>query len=218
MAEKPTGESSVEEIRRINELQREFFNRRVNAFEPPLPEGVPERLNEIVAAGQIRPGEAILDVGTGSGILIPYMLTYEPATIHACDLAENMLARVKEKFPNIQTHLSDVRDLELPDDTLDVAYINGCFSNLMDKEGSLANLFRMLRSGGRLVISHPLGRGFINELKGHTPFPVDLLPDRAEARELLGRHGFKVASYVDDPEFYLVVAVTTKDAAKSAGS
>ena len=99
MAEKTTGDSNFETIRRINELQREYFNRRVNVFEPPLPEGVPERLKEIVAAGQIGPGDAVLDVGTGSGILIPYMLDYNPSEVHACDLAENMLQRVKEKFP-----------------------------------------------------------------------------------------------------------------------
>lgn len=215
MAEKTTGDSNFEKIHRINELQREYFNRRVNVFEPPLPEGVPERLKEIVAAGQIGPGDAVLDVGAGSGILIPYMLDYKPSRVHACDLAENMLERVKEKFPDIQTHLCDVKDLDLADDALNAAYINGCFSNIMDKERSLANLFRMLGSGGRLVISHPLGREFINELIGHTPFPLDLLPDLAEASELFGRHGFAIEKYVDEPEFYLLVARSAKGASSA---
>jgi len=210
VTEKTTDDSNFEKIRRINELQREYFNRRVDVFEPPLPEGVAERLNEIVAAGQIGSGDTTLDVGTGSGILIPYMLDYEPAEIHACDLAENMLQRVREKFPHVRTHLCDVKDLDLADDTLDVAYINGCFSNIMDKARALANLFRMLRSGGRLVISHPLGREFIKELKGHTPFPLDLLPDLAEAGELLGRHGFALGKYIDEPELYLAVAISQK--------
>lgn len=218
MAEKRTSEPRFDSIRRINEQQREYFNRRVNVFEPPLPEGVPERLKEIVAAGQIGRSDAVLDVGTGSGILIPYILDYKPSKIHACDLAENMLQRVREKFPHVLTHLCDVKDLNLPDDTLDVTYINGCFSNIMDKEGSLDNLFRMLRSGGRLVISHPLGREFIHELKGHTPFPLDLLPDQAEASELFGRHGFAIEKYVDEPEFYLLVARSTKSESSATAS
>jgi SAM-dependent methyltransferase len=211
VAEKTTDASKLEEIRRINELQREFFNRRVDAFEPPLPDGVPERLKEIVAAGAIEKGEKVLDVGTGSGILIPYILDYEPGVIHVCDLAENMLQRVKEKFPHVQAHLCDVNDLDLADGTLDVVYINGCFSNIMDKERALANLYGMLRPKGRLVISHPLGRKFIKELIGHTPFPLDLLPDLAEAGELLGRHGFALEKYVDEPELFLLVAASTKN-------
>jgi SAM-dependent methyltransferase len=205
MAEK-INRSSFGSIGDINELQRDFFNRRVNVFEPPLPDGVPERLKDIVQAGEIKPGDTILDVGTGSGILIHDMLDYNPSAIHACDLAENMLDRVRHKFPQVQTHLCDIRDLDLPDDSLDAAFINGCFSNIMDKQSSLENLFRMLRSGGRLVISHPLGRNFILELQTHAPFPLDLLPDYAEASTMLGRHGFELKVYVDEPDYYLVVA------------
>lgn len=193
-------------IREINQLQREFFNRRVDIFEPPLPEGVPERLKAIVKAGEIQPGDRVLDVGTGSGILIYDILDYQPSEIHGCDLAENMLERVKEKFPDVFTHLMDIRDLDLPDDSLEVAFINGCFSNVVDKDGSLDNLHRMLVDGGRLVISHPLGKEFIVELKSHAPFPLDLLPEEDEAKEMLQPHGFTVSSYVDEPEFYLLVA------------
>jgi ubiquinone/menaquinone biosynthesis C-methylase UbiE len=121
-----------------------------------------------------------------------------------------MLQRVKGKFPQVITHHCDLRDLPLPDDSLDVAFINACFSNIMDKSKSLNNLYRLLRRKGRLVVSHPLGRDFIIELKKHTPFHLDLLPDEAGARELLGRHGFGIASFRDEPRFYIFVAETTK--------
>ena len=41
------------EIERINRLQQEKFDRIVHMFEPPLPDGVPERLARIVAAAAI---------------------------------------------------------------------------------------------------------------------------------------------------------------------
>jgi len=149
-------------------------------------------------------------VGTGTGILITFILKYGPSEIHACDLSENMLQRVKEKFPQVIVHLCDIRDLSLADDSLDVVFINACFSNIMDKSKSLDNIYRLLRQRGRLVISHPLGRNFIVELKKHAPFHLDMLPHEEGARGLLERHGFEVIRFRDEPAFYLVVAKTTK--------
>jgi len=201
---------TIEKIKEMNDLQRKYFNENVDIFEPPLPKGVPARLKATVQASGLRPGEKVLDVGTGTGILIPYILKYRPSEIHACDIAEKMLVRVKQKFPRVITHLGDVSDLPLPDDSLDVAFINGCFSNILDKSKSLNNLHRLLRPQGRLVISHPLGRSFIVELKQHTPFHLDLLPDEADARELLERYDFEIVEFRDEFAFYLVVARTRK--------
>ena len=80
----------------------------------------------------------------------------------------------------------------------------------MDKSKSLDNLYRLLRRKGRLVVSHPMGRDFIVELKKHTPFYLDLLPDEPGARGLFERHGFEIVSFRDEPLFYLFVAETTK--------
>lgn len=201
---------TADQIKAMNELQRRYFNENVDIFEPPLPRGVPARLNATVKASGIQPGDKILDVGTGTGILITFILQHRPAEVHACDLAEKMLECVKHKFPRVVTHLGDISDLQLPSESLDVVFINGCFSNILDKSKSLDNLYRLLRPKGRLVISHPLGRGFIVELKKITPFHLDLLPDEAEARDLLDTHGFEIMRFIDESEFYLVVARTRK--------
>ncbi len=195
-----------ERIDQIDEMQRRYFNENVDIFEPPLPVGVPQRLAATVKAAGIGRGEKVMDVGSGTGILIEYLQKCAPSEIHACDLAENMLRRVKKKFPLVITHLCSVRDLGLADDSLDAAFINACFSNILDKAASLDNLHRILRPKGRLVISHPMGREFIVELKKNTPFYLDLLPGEAEAKTLLGAHGFEIVTFRDEPLFYLVVA------------
>jgi SAM-dependent methyltransferase len=206
MTDRPT----PQQIEEDNKLQQRYFNENVDLFKPPLPKGVPERLRATIKASHLQRGERVLDVGTGTGILIPYILKYRPFEIHVCDLAENMLQRVKGKFPQVITHLCDVRDLQLPDDSLDVVFINACFSNIMDKSKTLDNLYRVMSHKGRLVISHPLGRDFITELKKHTPFHLDLLPDEAGAKGLFEQHGFKIVNFSDEPLFYIFVAVTTK--------
>jgi ubiquinone/menaquinone biosynthesis C-methylase UbiE len=206
MADRP----STEQIEEDNRVQQRYFNENVDLFEPPLPKGVPERLKATIEASRLGRGETVLDIGTGTGILVSYILEYGPSEIHVCDLAEKMLRRVKEKFPQVMTHLCDVKDLPLPDGSLDVAFINACFSNIMDKAKSLDNIHRLLRPKGRLVVSHPMGRDFIIELKKYTPFHLDLLPEEAEAKELLKRHGFEIVSFKDEPLFYIFVAEKTK--------
>ncbi len=201
---------TLAQIKSMNDLQRKYFNENIDLFEPPLPKGVPERLRFTVRASGLQAGEKVLDVGTGTGILISYILKYHPSEIHACDLAENMLERVRQKFPRVITHLYDIKDLPLPDSSLDVVFINGCFSNILDKPRSLSNIYRLLRIEGRLVISHPLGRSFIAELRQHAPFHLDLLPDEAELRNLLDGFDFEIVEFRDEYAFYLVVAKTKK--------
>jgi ubiquinone/menaquinone biosynthesis C-methylase UbiE len=197
---------SEEEVRRINELQRKAFDKLHRLFEPPLPEGVPERLGRIVASGEIAEGATVLDVGSGTGILVPLIREYEPARIYACDLSEAMLGRLGENYAYAETILADVRDLELPDGSLDVVFVNACYPNIVDKSTGFSNMGRMLRPGGHLVISHPLGKSFIEVIKKGTPFPLDDFPERAEAETLLRAFGFSIKSFIDEPELYILVA------------
>ena len=201
----PFDERSEEEVRRINQLQRELFDKIYRLFEPPLPEGVPERLERIVAAGEIAPGDTVLDVGSGTGIMVPWIREYQPSRIYACDLSEAMLGQLTANYSYVETLLADVRDLELPDESLDVVFVNACYPNIMDKAGAFSNIGRMTRSGGRLVISHPMGRAFIDVIRRGTPFPLDDFPERADAETLLGGFDFRIESLLDEAELYVLV-------------
>jgi len=197
---------SEEEVQRINQLQRELFDKLYRLFEPPLPEGVPERLERIAACGGIAKGDTVLDVGSGTGIMVPLIRRYEPAVIYACDLSEAMLGQLTENYPYAETILGDVRDLGLPDGSVDSVFVNACYPNIADKVGAFSNIGRMMKPGGRLVISHPLGKSFIEALKGNVPFPVDDFPERGEAEMLLGPFGFGVKEFIDEPKLYILVA------------
>ena len=68
-----------EEVDRINRLQRELFDELYHLFDPPLPEGVPGRLERIVESAEIVKGDNVLDVGSGTGILVPLIQKYGPS-------------------------------------------------------------------------------------------------------------------------------------------
>ena len=152
---------SEEEIQRINQLQRNAFDKLCHLFEPPLPEGVPERLEKIVAYGNIARGDTVLDVGTGTGILIPIINKYKPSRIHACDLSRPMLEQLRKNYPYVKTIMEDIRDLNLIEASIDVVFINACYPNIIDKAGAFSNISRIMKAKGRIVISHPLGKAFI---------------------------------------------------------
>ncbi|MBL0732091.1 MAG: class I SAM-dependent methyltransferase [Desulfosarcina sp.] len=194
-------------IQKINKMQREFFDKITHVFDPPLPEGVPERLDQIVADAEIKRGDCILDVGSGTGILLPLIHKYKPGKIVACDLSEEMLESLKKQHPYAITIKSDVRDLTLPDDSIDVVFVNACYSNLVDKKGFLINIGRMMKAGGRMVISHPMGRGFIDLLREKSPFPLDDFPYESEAKNMLAPQGLNVSKYIDRKDLYILVAI-----------
>ena len=195
------------EIERINRLQRQLFDEIVHLFEPPLPEGVPERLEQIVTAANISAGETVLDVGSGTGILIPLIQRCRPTRIYACDLSRKMLSKLRSNYAGVDTILSDVRHLDLPAQSIDVVFINACYPNIADKDGAFKKLAQLMKPAGRLVISHPLGKTFIDTLRKTATFPLDDFPSQAEADKNLEQYGFSVTTFVDEPQLYILVAV-----------
>jgi len=199
-------EPSEEEVKQIDQFQSEYFSENLHLFDPPLPDGVPERLEDIVRSGRIKPFDVVLDIGTGTGILIPLILKYEPARVVANDLSRQMLETVKERYPSVNTLHGDIRDLGLPDQSVDVVFINACYSNIADKPRSFTNIRRITRAGCRVVISHPMGSSFIHFLQERVSFPLDDFPeDRITAGNLFRPYGFSVADFVNENRLYVLV-------------
>lgn len=195
-----------EEAKKIADHQRRRFNELVDVFDRPQPLEVMARLREIVSSAGLRSGEVVLDVGTGVGVLIPLIQSYQPAAVLACDVAEKMLQRVQNKYPAVRTFHADIALLDLASTSLDAIFMNGMYGNIADKPAACRNAARMLRSGGRLVVSHPEGRAFIDQLKASSDLFIEPFPTREEFEALLEPLGFEVTTYRDESKLYLMVA------------
>ncbi len=188
-----------------NQRQARYFDGVVELFDQEQPPHILQNLELIVDAAGIQPGDRVLDVGAGVGVLIPFIQQYKPAHIVACEISGKMLARLAEKFPEVETHLSDIAEIKLPQGYFNVIFMNAVFPNLVDKPRALANSARMLAPSGRLVISHPEGRLFVERLRDVVPFPLDPLPIFPQLRRLVKDLPFLLIRYEDRSELYLAV-------------
>jgi SAM-dependent methyltransferase len=200
------GNMRSQERAQVAAHQRRRFNELVDAFDTPQTPAVMERLREVVAAAGLRPGEVVLDVGTGVGVLVPLIESYRPSAVFACDLAERMLQRVHEKYPEVRTHHADITVLRLGSSSVDAIFMNAMFGNIADKPRACQNAARMLRTGGRLIVSHPEGRAFVDQLRVTSDLFIESFPDREGFQSLLSPVGLDVITYRDEPQFYLMVA------------
>jgi arsenite methyltransferase len=107
--------------------------------------------------GEVRPGEAVLDLGCGAGfdIFIAAQLVGPAGRVVGVDLSAEMLAvagagRTEAGFPQIEFHEAAVEALPFPDASFDVALSNGVLNLIPDKPAALREIVRVLRPGGRL--------------------------------------------------------------------
>lgn len=186
--------------------QRQYFNNRVDEFDIPQAVPVLDRLRNIVGEAGLQAGEVVLDVGTGVGVLISLIQSFRPARIIACDLAEKMLERLKQKYPQVDIYHTDVSCLSLEDSSIDVIFLNAMYGNIDDKPKACCNVARMLRPGGRMVVSHPEGREFVEKLRQISPLSIESLPSWEAFKSLLEPFNLNIIVYRDIPNLYLMVA------------
>ncbi len=111
----------------------------------------------ILALGAPRPGETVLDLGSGPGyVSLPLAERVGPAgRVIAADIAEEPLALLRaaaEGMPQVTTLVVEESRLPLAAASVDAALIVNVLHELADPQTSLAELRRVLRPGGRLGI------------------------------------------------------------------
>lgn len=110
--------------------------------------------------GELSPGQAVLDLGCGAGMdsLLAAQRVGPTGTVIGVDMVEEMLAKARRNAEAAGLSNTDFRAgradvLPVPAASVDVIITNGVFNLCLDKPKVVAELFRVLRPGGRLQMA-----------------------------------------------------------------
>lgn len=144
---------------------------------------VPEDANLGIGCGNptalasIEKGETILDLGSGAGFdcFLASLETGETGKVIGVDITPEMVEKAKQNakkgnYNNVEFKLGEIEDLPIENDSIDLI-ISNCVINLSNqKEQVFAEAFRVLKPGGRIMISDII---LLNELPDYVKNSVE---------------------------------------------
>lgn len=191
--------------------RRAFFNEAADTWDERY--GTPELacfLERLIPSFGLKPGQKILDAGTGTGVLIPYLIQAvgPSGSIIAIDYAEEMVKICRSKYSqlrNVTVENQDVETLTFPSNFFNTVTCFGLFPHLENKEKALLQMNRVLKNRGRLIIAHALSSAEIKARHKDVTLAVakDTLPNEKEMNRLLNNAGFVDVYIKDEPGCYL---------------
>ena len=192
---------------------KEYFDKTASTWDERfITPSLSSFLENLVPQFGLNAGQSVLDVGTGTGVLIPYLVKAvgPSGSVTAIDYSEKMVQTCKRKhshIKNVNIKVGNIVEDTIQPQTFDAVVCFGVFPHLNHKQKALQNINSLLNPAGKLVIAHALSS---EELKVHhkkvsNNLAHAVLPEKAEMTRLMEQTGFAGISITDEPGCYLCI-------------
>lgn len=198
--------------KKINPKQKDFFNEKAGIWDEITVHNL-EKVQYLTELLEIHSDDKILDIGTGTGIMIPFYEKYlVDGSVVAVDYSEKMIEMARSKYPEkehqkISFLVCDVNELKYNEE-FDLVVCYSCLPHFVDKPLSIQVLSKTLKKGGRLVVAHSDSANKINgvHMNGGVEIKNDFLPKMGQLKQMMYEHGLAVTFERDDESYFICVA------------
>jgi len=192
--------------------RRSYFEQLAHEWDlRPLSQEQSEWLREFCKLACPPGTRCVLDVGCGTGLLVPYLsaVLREKEWIVELDFAMGMLKTGRQKYWQAATWVcADACALPFAPATFDSVIMFGLLPHVSDQRAALEEALRVLQAGGMLSIGHLMSSEELNAFHSQLEGPVreDRLPAAGVLASLLERCGARVLEAAEGPGSYRVRA------------
>ena len=189
-----------------SEERRGFFDRHAATWEEEV--GYDEKsepLKRMAALFELKRGESVLDVGTGTGMLLPFLRegTGDEGLVTAMDFSFKMIEKAKRRHPIIVN--GSVEAIPIRSGQFDRVTCFSAFPHFPDKRKALLEMVRVLKEGGHLLIAHLHSVEEINQFHRRVGGAVgdDTLPEPEQMARLMKQSGLSNVTILNEPGNFL---------------
>ena len=200
----------------LDPQRKEFFDVRAHKWDEIVNHDS-AKIDYILGHLEIKPGDTILDVGTGTGILIPYLNQNlkGKGRIEAVDYSKEMIKIARKKYPKKQFPIVNFQIQNIYDTPMENSYdfiiCYSCFPHFPKHFEIIQHFVKGLKTTGHLIIAHSDSRDEINNIHNEAGYEVenDRLPSMQVMKDYFSRAGLKILFTEDNSEYYFIVGFKT---------
>ena len=194
----------------------EFFDRCAPFWDADMIKS-DQIIGNILDNAEVGEGMDILDVACGTGVMFPYYLERNVASVTGIDIAPKMADIAAEKFtaePRVTVVCGDVEEYDF-DRKFDRIVVYNAFPHFPNPRKLIRHLASLLKEGGRMTVAHGMSRAAIdNHHRGSASKVSNGLMAADQLKKLFDPH-FDVEVMISNDRMYQVSGVKRKDAPKT---
>ena len=173
-----------------------YFNEHAGTWDENGCSGESRVQGAVLSLVDLKPGDSVLDLGCGTGVMIPFYLAAKAGKIVAVDVSEKFGSE-----PSVELRASDALLLD-EGERFDAVVIYNAYPHFFEKAALVEKVYRLVKTGGRFVIAHGSGKDVINRHHEAVAAGVSCGLRAASEESVLWADKFKIEALVDTPGFY----------------